>query len=371
LDGLVVRVEEATLVPDGGVGWFVVTGLPDPRAVGERAASAGGSVEVDDHGRLRALVTPRQLINAAGRADAALGRELESAVEVTVEDWLAPPPDVDLPSGARLRCSDRAQVMGIVNVTPDSFSDGGAAYAPATHPTPAIEHARALLAAGADLLDVGGESTRPGADPVPVDEELRRVIPVIEVLAGDGTIVSVDTTKARVAREAVAAGAAFVNDVSAGSLDEDLIPTVAELGVPYVLMHMRGTPRTMQDDPRYDDVVAEVYEYLAAGLDRLAVAGIPPGRVLVDPGIGFGKSAEHNLALLRSLRQFTGLGRPVVIGTSRKSFIGKVTGVAEPAGRVAGSVATAVLAAAAGAGVVRVHDVAETRQALAMVAALR
>lgn len=253
--------------------------------------------------------------------------------------------------------------MGIVNVTPDSFSDGGTAYDPADHPTRAIDHARQLLDEGADLLDIGGESTRPGAEPVDADEELARILPVVEALAGD-TVVSVDTSKAVVARAAVEAGALLVNDVSAGRLDRDLLPTVAELDVGYVLMHMRGTPRTMQQDTSYHDVVAEVYEFLARGLDQLADAGVAADHVLVDPGIGFGKTIEQNHALLGAVRQLAGLGAPVLIGTSRKSFLAADADLPAPADRVAGSVATATMAALAGAAMVRVHDVAQTRQAV-------
>lgn len=360
MDEIVVRVEDARLVEHGGPAWFVVTGLPDPRAVADRAASAGGAVEVDGHRRLRALVTPTQLVNAAGRVDADLGRAVEARVEPVVAAWMSPPAAVQVGGDRWLDATDRPLVMGIVNVTPDSFSDGGTAYDPAEHPDRAVDHARRLLAEGADLLDVGGESTRPGADPVDEDTELARVVPVVEALAGDA-VVSVDTTKARVARAAVDAGAVLVNDVSAGALDDDLLPSVADLGVGYVLMHMRGTPRTMQQAPTYDDVVAEVYEHLWRGLARCEQAGIAREQVLVDPGIGFGKTGEHNHALLAATRQLAGIGAPVLIGTSRKSFLGRDRA---PDDRVAGSLATAVTAVLGGAAMVRVHDVAATRQAV-------
>ena len=363
MDELVVRVEDARLVPDGGPAWFVVTGLPDPRAVGDRAASAGGSVDIDDRGRLRVLVTPRQLVNAAGRVDAELGRAVEELVDPVVDAWVDPPTAVRIGPDRWLDAAERPLVMGIVNVTPDSFSDGGTAYDPSEHPQRAVEHARALLAAGADLLDIGGESTRPGAQPVGVDEELARVVPVVEALAGDA-VVSVDTTKAAVARAAVDAGAVLVNDVSAGALDDDLLPTVAELGVGYVLMHMRGTPQTMQQDTSYGDVVAEVHEFLWRGRRRLARAGIDLDQVMVDPGIGFGKTGAHNFRLLASVRQLAAIGSPVLVGTSRKSFLAAGTPGAPPADRVAASVATAAAAVLQGAAMVRVHDVAETRQAV-------
>ncbi|MBW3662609.1 MAG: dihydropteroate synthase [Actinobacteria bacterium] len=260
--------------------------------------------------------------------------------------------------------------MGVVNVTPDSFSDGGVLFDPDGDFKAAIEHARELVAAGAQVIDVGGESTRPGADPVPEAEELRRVMPVVEALASDGIMVSVDTSKAQVARTAVEGGAALVNDISAGALDGLMLPTVAELGVPYVAMHMRGTPRTMQRDPRYADVVGEVFDFLAETVERAAHVGIDRNRVIVDPGIGFGKTVDHNLALLRSLRDFTSLGRPVLVGTSRKSFLGRITGVEEPAERLIGSVVSAAHAALCGAAIVRVHDVAETVRALRLTHAI-
>ena len=358
---LVVRVQEAGLVVDGGPGWFVVSGLPDPAAVSEKAASAGGIVSVDGAGRLHAMITARQLVNAAGRVDPLLGRSLEAHVEPTVAAWATP--STALSVGATdLDAAGRPLVMGIVNVTPDSFSDGGTAYDPADHPARAIAHARQLWEAGADLVDVGGESTRPGAEPVDPEEELERVVPVVEKLAGEMPV-SVDTTKARVAREAVDAGAVLVNDVSAGRLDDDLLPTVADLDVGYVLMHMRGTPQTMQDDPTYDDVVSEVYEFLADGLARCDRAGIDRDRLVVDPGIGFGKTAEHNHALLGAVRQFAGLGSPVMVGASRKSFLEATSEV--PVGeRLPGSLAAATAAVLGGAAMVRVHDVAATRQAV-------
>lgn len=362
MDDLIVRVEDARLVPDGGPAWFVVTGLPDPRAVADRAASAGGAVDVTDD-RLRALVTPRQLVNACGRVDAELGRSVEALVDPVVASWVTPPRRVGLAGDRDLDATDRPLVMGIVNVTPDSFSDGGTAYDPAEHPDRAVAHARSLLDAGADLLDVGGESTRPGADPVDEAEELARVVPVVEALAGE-TVVSVDTTKATVARAAVEAGATLVNDVSAGALDDDLLATVGELGAGYVVMHMRGTPRTMQHDPTYGDVVAEVYEFLWRARRRALEAGIAPDHLLVDPGIGFGKTVAHNHTLLGAVRQFAELGAPVLVGTSRKSFLSADAELPDPTDRVAGSVATATGAVLSGAAMVRVHDVAETRHAV-------
>ena len=255
--------------------------------------------------------------------------------------------------------------MGVLNVTPDSFSDGGRFAALAA----AVAHARSMAAEGAALLDVGGESTRPGAAPVGVAEELARVIPVVEALAGPGLPpVSVDTTKPEVMLAAAAAGAELINDVNAlrapGALE-----AAAASGCAVCLMHMQGEPRTMQADPRYDDVVDEVYGFLAARLEACAGAGIGPERLLVDPGFGFGKTLAHNLALMKHLDRFLGLGVPVLVGVSRKSMIGAVTG--RPVGeRLAGGLALAALAVAAGARIIRTHDVAATHDALAMTTAV-
>jgi dihydropteroate synthase len=250
--------------------------------------------------------------------------------------------------------SDRApKVMGVVNVTPDSFSDGGRLGSPAD----ALELARRLVAEGADLLDVGGESSRPGSDPVPLEEEIRRVIPAVEAFAhGLGVPVSVDTTKAEVARRALAAGASVINDITALGGDPDLARVVADSGAGVVLMHMRGVPKTMQADPRYDDVVAEVYEFLARRVEAAEAAGIPRERVAIDPGIGFGKTSEHNLDLLRNLGRFATLGCAVLVGTSRKGFLGTVTGRPVEQ-RATASVVASLFAATRGADVVRVHDV--------------
>jgi dihydropteroate synthase len=255
--------------------------------------------------------------------------------------------------------------MGVVNVTPDSFSDGGLYL----DPEAAVAHGRDLAAAGAEILDVGGESTRPGAEPVGEEEELRRVIPVIDGLVAANCRVSVDTSKAAVAAAALDAGAEIVNDVTALRGDPEMASLCAERGATVVLMHMLGEPRTMQQDPRYDDVVADVKAFLAERLGAAVAAGIDEDRVWLDPGIGFGKTGAHNMELLRRLGELCELGRPLVIGTSRKSFIGGVDG--SPADqRLGGTIATSVLAAAEGADVLRVHDVAEVRQALAVAAAV-
>jgi dihydropteroate synthase len=255
-------------------------------------------------------------------------------------------------------------VMGVVNVTPDSFSDGGQFL----DADAAIAHGLALRSEGADVLDVGGESTRPGAAPVSAEEERARVEPVVAALAAQGARVSIDTTKASVARAALAAGATYVNDVSALRFDPELAGVVAAAGVDCCLMHMRGEPRTMQDDPRYEDVVSDVKAHLEERIAFAVREGIAEERIHVDPGIGFGKTLEHNLELLRRLDEIAALGRPVVVGASRKSFLGKLTG-REVGDRVAATVAANVLAFARGARVFRVHDVAPTRDALAVAAA--
>lgn len=359
----IVRVVDASLVPSGGPARISVSRLPLVADVAAAVAAAGGVADVVD-GRLVATARPSQLVDAAGRRGGAeVAGPLEGEVERAVANWLTGASSLDTPAGT-LPCGQRPVVMGILNVTPDSFFDGGSHYRAEDHPGPAVAHARRMLEEGADVVDVGGESTRPGAEPVAEDEELRRVIPVVEALAGDGVVVSIDTSKGNVARRAVEAGAAIVNDVSAGTNDGLLLRTVAELEVPYVVMHMRGTPRTMQRDPRYTDVVAEVYDFLSDQLRRLELLGIARDRVVADPGIGFGKTVTHNLELLRRVREFTSLGRPVLVGTSRKSFLGTITGVAEASERVEGSLVTAAHAVANGAAIVRVHDVAATLRAV-------
>jgi len=266
------------------------------------------------------------------------------------------------------------RLMGVVNVTPDSFSDGGSFLDSGA----AIAHARELVAQGAEILDVGGESTRPGADPVSADEELRRVLPVLEgIAAADLDVdVSIDTSKAAVARAAVAAGAVIVNDVTALRGDPETADVIADSGVDCCLMHMLGEPRTMQREPRYGDVVDEVRAFLEERLSFAVRAGIDEQRVMLDPGIGFGKTIAHNLELLERLAELTALGRPLVVGTSRKSFLGRLladaAGEAEPVAvqrRLPGTIATNVLALERGASVFRVHDVAPVRDALAVAAA--
>jgi dihydropteroate synthase len=258
------------------------------------------------------------------------------------------------------------RLMGVVNVTPDSFSDGGL-YLDATT---AIEHALELERAGAAILDVGGESTRPGANPVPEREELRRVVPVLDGLkaAACGAQISIDTSKSAVARVAIAAGATLVNDVTALRGDPKMAEVIAAADIDCCLMHMLGEPRTMQRDPRYDDVVSDVKAFLESRMELAVSRGIAEHKIVLDPGIGFGKTTEHNLELLRRLDEIVALGRPVAIGTSRKSFLGRIT--AKPVeDRIAATIATNVLAYLHGARVFRVHDVAPIHDALAITAA--
>src|SRR4051794_22018399 len=256
--------------------------------------------------------------------------------------------------------------MGVLNVTPDSFSDGGEWF----DADAAVAHAHELVAEGAHLLDVGGESTRPYADPVPAVEEQRRVVPVVERVAGLGAQVSVDTSKLAVARAALDAGATYVNDVTAFRAAPELAGLVAERGADCCLMHMLGEPRTMQDDPRYDDVVSDVKAFLEARMAFAVSEGVPEERIHLDPGIGFGKTVEHNLELLRRLGEIAALGRPVVLGTSRKGFLGRLTGRDVPADRVHATVATVVVGLERGASVFRVHDVRPVRDALLVAAAI-
>ncbi len=277
------------------------------------------------------------------------------------------PPVPQLDCRRRLLALDRPRLMGIVNVTPDSFSYGGDFADPAR----AVAHALRLVEEGADLIDVGGESTRPGAGDVDSAQEIARVVPVIEALAARVAVpISVDTSKPEVMRAAVAAGAGLINDVRALRA-EGALEAAADLRVPVCLMHMQGEPRTMQEAPHYADVVADVKRFLADRLLACEFAGIERKRLLVDPGFGFGKTLEHNLALLRSLREFAALGVPLLAGLSRKGMIGALTGRDEPARRVHGSVAAALLAAQRGAVILRVHDVAATRDALAVWLAAR
>ena len=257
-------------------------------------------------------------------------------------------------------------IAGIVNVTPDSFSDAGQCFDPAT----AVAHARKLVADGADILDIGPESTRPGSDRVSAAEQIARLNNVLPALRDCPALVSIDTTLAEVARFAIANGASIVNDVSAGRDDPQMLPLVARSGCGYVMMHMLGQPKTMQADPHYLDVVAEVRDFLAARLDAASAAGVDRTRCIVDPGIGFGKKLDHNLALLAGVGKLAELGCPVMVGPSRKRFIGELTGQADASKRVGGTVGACLAAWWRGATIFRVHDVAELAQALKVAAAV-
>jgi dihydropteroate synthase len=275
----------------------------------------------------------------------------------------------------RLALGRRTAVMGIVNVTPDSFSDGGQFFASEA----AVAQAQRLVAAGADVIDIGGESTRPYADAVLFDEEIARVIPVIESLKNRIPVpISIDTTKAAVAEAAVAAGAAMINDISALQMDDQMAATVARLKVPVILMHMKGSPRTMQVDPQYNDLLREVHQFLENAIARATAAGIPRENIIIDPGVGFGKTLPHNLTLLRRLRFFTDMDVPILVGPSRKTFIRKLltsaTG-AEPAADQpdveTGTQAAVAVSVMNGAHIVRVHNVANTRAMLSVLDAIR
>ncbi|MFP2904843.1 dihydropteroate synthase [Pyxidicoccus sp. 3LFB2] len=292
---------------------------------------------------------------------------LATALERALEAGRAP---ATLELGGRtFAWGTRTYVMGVVNVTPDSFSDGGRFF----DAEAAIAHGVTLAEAGADLLDVGGESTRPGSLPVAAEEEVARVLPVIQGLRARTAVpLSVDTTKASVAREALKAGAHLINDITGFRSDPELPRVVAEAGAACCLMHIQGTPATMQQAPRYDDVVGEVLAFLEEALERADAAGVPRGRVLLDPGIGFGKTLDHNLFLLRRLGELRVLGLPLLVGTSRKGFLGKLTGGKPATERLAATLGSvAAMAVLGGADVVRVHDVAEARDALAVADAIR
>jgi dihydropteroate synthase len=257
--------------------------------------------------------------------------------------------------------------MGVLNVTPDSFSDGGRFL----DPQAACLHAKQMAGAGAAIIDIGGESTRPGADPVAPEEQIRRIVPVIAAIRPEiDALISVDTTSSRVAQAALDAGADLINDISAGTADPALLPLVAQRQVPIILMHMKGQPKTMQQEPHYDDVVAEVAGYLRIRILAAQDAGIAPHRILIDPGIGFGKTLEHNLALLRHLPTLAQLGQPILIGTSRKRFIGALTNQPDPAQRLFGTAATIAWSATNAAAIVRVHDVGEMKQVVDVIEAI-
>lgn len=337
------------------------------------ALCAGGAAGLPLAGGPMRFLAVEVLRRRAGRPGAesmvmpldTLGRwAAENGVEAPVADRLAAL-SAPRPDWAGGRC-DTPRVMGVVNVTPDSFSDGGD-HADAGA---AVAHGRRLWAQGAAILDVGGESTRPGAAPVPLDGEIARIEPVIRALAQDGACVSVDTRHAPVMRAALAAGAAIINDVSALAGDADSLAVAAEAGCPVVLMHMHGDPDTMQDAPGYDCALLDIYDYLQDRLAACQRAGIAPARLCVDPGIGFGKTDAHNLSILARLGVFHGLGVPVLLGASRKSFIGRLADAPEAKRRLGGSLAAVLEGWRAGVQLYRAHDVADTVQALRIAGAI-
>jgi len=321
------------------------------RARGMAAPLAGGPV----------AFTAVEVIRRDGKARDVVVRGLDALREVTAMSKRLEAISAVRPPFAGLTL-DRPRLMGVINVTPDSFSDGGR-YA---HRDKAIAHGQALLQAGADILDVGGESTRPGAAPVSRQEEMDRVIPVVAALAKDGALVSIDTRHAAVMREALAAGARIVNDVTALAGDSGSLAAVAASDAAIVLMHMQGEPRTMQQEPAYLDAPLDIYDFFAERLTACAAAGIERSRIALDPGIGFGKRDPHNVAILADLALYHGLGCVLLLGVSRKSFIGRLSRNEDAGNRLAGSLAAALAGIERGAQIVRVHDVAETAQALAI-----
>ena len=337
-------------------------------AGGDTAVSTGVASEIAAETRVVLVGTRRQFDGLLERLAEepfdlpAVGEEIAAALEGYARRRF------------EIRCRDRRLVVGprpalvgIVNVTPDSFSDGGL-YA---SPQAAVEHGLQLEAEGADVLDVGGESTRPGSRPVDPKEELARVLPVVRALAAQAKVpVSIDTRRAAVAREALAAGAAIVNDVTALQGDPDMPAAVAEAGAGVVLMHMLGEPLSMQDRPAYDNLLADICRHLRHSARSALDAGVPDDSIMVDPGIGFGKTLDHNVRILARLGELRSLGRPIMVGVSRKRFIGDLAGIAAPAERTFGTAAACALAVAAGALLLRVHDVAAMRQALAVAAAV-
>ncbi len=339
-----------------------------PRAIDARAAAPAGSLPLAGGARAFAACeavlrengreAAREVVPVPALADWAARRGPEVAAQATA--WLgrlsaprAPYAGLDL---------GRPQIMGVINVTPDSFSDGGDRFDAGR----AVADGLAMVEAGAAILDVGGESTRPGSAPVDAQEELRRVLPVVRGLAEAGALVSIDSRRASVMAAALDAGARMINDVTALEHDPDSLALAADRGVPVALMHMRGEPGTMQADPRYDDAALDIYDYLEGRVAACAAAGIARADIAIDPGIGFGKTATHNLEILDQMALYQGLGCAVVLGVSRKSFIGKLSRGEAPKERLPGSLAAALAGVERGVQILRVHDVAETSQAMAL-----
>jgi dihydropteroate synthase len=348
---------------------LVVEGLEADKAAraAELIEDSGGSAAFEA-GRLTWSADPgaQAILLDRLNAEPALA-SFTGAVSLALARWNEPSHDLSLPDGRTLALSQRVHVMGIVNVTPDSFSDGGRFF----DRDAAVEHGLRLAEDGADILDVGGESTRPGAEPVNEHNESERVLPVVEALAQkSGVPVSIDTSKSSVAARALDAGAQIVNDVSAGRFDPEILGAVASRRAPLVLMHMLGEPRTMQRSPVYEDVVGEIISFLAERAEAAIAAGVARDKLVVDPGFGFGKAREHNLVLLKRLREFRALGAPVLAGTSRKTFIGATLGDLSVEDRLEGTAATVALAVTNGAAIVRVHDVREMARVVRMVEAV-
>jgi len=349
---------------------LVVDGLEPSLAkrAAELIEDSGGSAVIDRE-RLIWSATPKaQAILLDRLNEEPMLAAFTGAVSHALARWNEPAHDLTLPDGRVLALSQRCHVMGIVNVTPDSFSDGGRFLDPAA----AIDQGLRLADEGADILDVGGESTRPGAEAVTERDETERVLPVVEALAAKTNLpVSVDTSKARVARLALDAGAQIVNDVSAGRFEPHIFGVVAAHHAPVVLMHMLGDPRSMQRDPRYDDVVGEIIAFLRERTEVALTEGVTRDKIVIDPGFGFGKTLEHNLVLLRRLRELRCLGYPILAGTSRKSFVGKALGGLPVEERLEGTAATVAMAVLNGASIVRVHEVREMARVVRMVEAVQ
>jgi len=333
--------------------------LEEAQALRKAASQAGASALLAkpagraDPARVEVLLMGA--MDQLAAAAAAIGGDIGARLEQARCNFAAPAHRFLRCRSREVPLGGRTLIMGIVNVTPDSFSGDGLAAAPQA----AIALGKRMVSEGADILDIGGESTRPGAEPVTLQEELRRVLPVVEALAAETqTPISIDTYKPAVARQALAAGASIVNDISGLHADEEMPRVAAEAGAAVVIMHIRGTPRDMQKDPRYADVIGEISDYLEEGIGRAEAAGVTRNQIVVDPGIGFGKTLEHNLEILRRLREFRCLGCPLMVGTSRKSMIGAILDLPVEQ-RLEGTAATVALAIQAGADIVRVHDVKE------------
>ena len=346
------------LVSGDATGPVIDAGLGRPLAGGPLAFTLAGVRFVDEEGRLQGVDVPVGAIaEDDGKLAGVLGADALQKVRGLVERMSSPRPDI-----AGLCLGASPLIMGIINVTPDSFSDGGEYDETGA----AVAHGLKLMAQGAHILDVGGESTRPGAAEVSIEEELSRVVPVVRELSNNGAVVSIDTRHAKVMAAAIDAGAKIINDVSALTTDPDSLKVAAQSGLPVILMHMQGNPSNMQDNPHYDNAPHDIYDYLDARIEACEDAGLPRGKIIVDPGIGFGKTHDHNTALLKNLGVFHGLGCGILIGVSRKRFVAALSRDEGPKDRLSGSLAAAWSAFEQGVQMARVHDVAQTGQAIAV-----